>query len=339
MVAVAAEQGDVEGAGLHGVAVLAVVVGDRHLARLGVAGRPLPPLVGQLTGLVVDRGQLPDRGGGASEAGPGVARDAEDDVVVAAVDLADALIQRQGGGGVEPGRGAVAPPGVGVAVEVAAQGDHDPGVAGGDRRGMVGGPEDAAVAQRRGRHARAAGVVAGVGQAVGQVVEVADLDRRAEAGPAVGRLHEQDLVAVVVARHGVVEVLEDHIEVAVGGGEGLRELVGVTGSGRGAAEVDRAQRRRGAADAGDQVPGRAVVVGPGEADRVGGEVGVVLGPADMDPVPEPAGLGGVDGHIRLVEQADRPGAVILLDDPGREVPRRPAGSRSGQPGGGGSSWG
>src|ERR671911_400374 len=42
-----------------------------------------------------------------------------------------------------------------------------------------------------------------------------------------------------------------------------------------------------------------VVVGPGEADRVGGEVGVVLGPGDVDAVAEAAVPRGVDGHVRL----------------------------------------
>ena len=113
-------------------------------------------------------------------------------------------------------------------------------------------------------------------------------------------VHEQDRLRLSSPDTSVVEVLEDDVQVAVGGGERRRELVGVTGPGRGAAEVDRAQRRRGARS-GDEVQ-----VEPWSSDQanpMGSAVKLVLFSARRHrSVTEAARLGGVDGHVGPVER-------------------------------------
>jgi len=202
----ALEQGDVHEPRRHVVAEPAVVVHGRDLAPRG-QGRPLPPLIRELSTFAAHGRQLAHVRARAGEGRAPVGRDAPDDVVVTAVDHADAAVQVQERAAAESGRRAVAQGRVRVLVDVAPEVDHDLRV--GDRCAarVVGGPEHAHARERRGWDARPSEVRPGIREAVGQVVEVRHLDGIAERVAAVGGLHDQHLVVVVVrvARAGGAE--------------------------------------------------------------------------------------------------------------------------------------
>ena len=107
---------------------------------------------------------------------------------------------------------------------------------------VVGRPEDRPRGRVLLRHAGPSEVVPLlVGRAVRQVVVVRHLDRCREGVAAVDRLGEQDLVPIVGADRGVVEVRPGDVERSVWPDERLRELVLVALSVRRArAEGDRA---------------------------------------------------------------------------------------------------
>ena len=98
-------------------------------------------------------------------------------------------------------------------------------------RPVVGGPEDGIRRRILLRYARAPEVMTLlVGGAIGEVVVVAHLDQAGEGLAAVERPSHEDLVAIIGPADGlgVVEVVEDYVEDAVGSNERLRELVLVT---------------------------------------------------------------------------------------------------------------
>src|SRR5215211_3329206 len=281
-------QAEVRPAGELVVPVLAVVVRGGQLAVAGVGG-PLEPLVG-----------------GALAGGRGVERVAG--VLGEAGRLAAVVV-------------------VGVAVDVGAEGDHDPvGVGRVDHAGrVVGGPEEGVGGGTLLGDAGGAGpgpVL--VGLTVGQVVEVAHLDRGAEAGPAVGRAGEEDLVGVLALLlpgllrllggpvadgrlvflragrlGGAVVVRPRDVEVAIGADERLGELVLVAGAVRGGQLEGVGAGGAGPADQDPRAEALAVV-GRGPRPDVGGAVGRELGPGDVDTVAERAAAVVVDGQQLLV---------------------------------------
>src|SRR5215216_2162124 len=352
--AAGAGQAEVGPAGELVVAVLAVVVGGGQLAVAGEGG-PLEPLVGGA--LAAARGgarQLPHVGVGAGETGRAIGGDADHDVVVAGTHRLDPGVERVAGVLGEAGRLAAVVL-VGVAVDVGPEGDHHPvGVGRVDRADrVVGRPEEGVGGGALLGHAGGAGpgpVL--VGLAVGQVVVAAHLDRGAEAGPAVGRAGQQDLVGVLALLlagllrllggpvtggrlvglgagrlGGAVEVGPGDVQVAVGADERLGELVLVAGAVRGGQLEGVGAGRAGPADQDPRAEALAVV-GRGPQPDVGGPVGRELGPGDVDAVAERAAPVVVDGQQLLVlEHAAGAGrsAVSTTGRPGKfqEAPALP----------------
>src|SRR4030088_609413 len=118
-----------------------------------------------------------------------------------------------------------------MTINVGAERDHDL-IRGGRVKGsggVIGGPEDRVSSWPLFGDASSPGVGAVlIRRAVWQVIPVGNLDRRRKRRAAIRRLDQENLI-VVVLRVGerVIEVLVHDIERPIGGGEGLRELIGV----------------------------------------------------------------------------------------------------------------
>jgi hypothetical protein len=192
-------------------------------------------------------------------------------------------------------------------------------------RWVVGGPEEGVGGRALLGHARGAGpgpVL--VGLAVGQVVVVGHLHRGGEAGPAVGRAGQQDLVGVLAlvparllrllggpgtagrlvdlgaGRLGrAVEVRPGDVQGAVGADERLGELVLVAGPVRGWQLEGVGAGRAGPRDQHPR-PEALAVVGRGPRPDVGRAVGRELGPSDVHAVAERAAAVVVDRQQLLV---------------------------------------